>query len=487
MFDVKKAKEILDSFIERTGEPSVSLSVYDKGTVHHIASGYADIENKQLADEHTMYAIGSCTKAFTAALIGILVDEGKLSFDDKVQKHIPEFDMFDRAVARDMTVRDLLSHTSGLPRHDLAMIPHTDYITVEELLKSLPHLKPTQPLRYKWQYSNTMYVVAGHVAERVSGKSWCELVDERLLNPLGMKNTNFNSEKDMPLYDKSAKGYTYSTKTKECTLTPYCAINEMSAAGGINSTTADMIKWVAMQINKGKFGDVQILSEKSHRMCITPILQADRSIPGVVDKTKEYVDFQSYGLGWFTESFRGKSIVHHGGSIDGFLAMTAFVPSEDFGLSILTNCGGGALETATLYTMLDLYFGNEYVDWLDIAINKRADMKKVMAIGIEKAMSSAPKGTKCSFELANAIGKYKHAGYGEMEIVENENGLLCKFGRLKSALKHVSYNFFAFELPAFDMSFPLELRVNISGEVCAIEADLEPSIGEKICFTKVKN
>ncbi len=484
MLDVKKAQAALEEILRKSHAPSASVTLYDNGQVISLNAGLRDVAENIPADENSMYAIGSSTKAFVAAALCILCDDGKLDLDDPVKKYIPEFEMYDSYVTEHLTVRDILCHRCGLPRHEFTWYPRMESITAKELVHRLRFLKPSKPFRYVMQYQNHMFMLAGYLVERISGQKWEDFVCERIFVPLGMDPVNFNAARDMQAYPAAARGYEYDRVSGKTVRMPYKDIEVMGAAGSINSTTRQMIKWIAMHLNEGKVGERQIVSQKMLRECHRHQMVIDDFGTGKV--FEGYTTLQAYGLGWFIESYRGRKLVHHGGNIDGFSAMQAFLPGTGFGLSILTNQNASTANNAILYTLIDLYFGDEAVDWVEKLEDFYADMRKQAEDEQKARLEQAPKDAPATFALEAAAGTYEHPGYGELILTAGADGLRVEWGSMEVACKHVSYNHFQLEAPVFGTAFPASFETDTANRVVALHADLEPAIGERIVFTKKK-
>lgn len=292
--------------------------------------GYKDFEKKVAVTPDTQFAIGSATKAFTALSVLLAQDEGKLSLDDHPRKFLPYFKMYDPETDKNITIRDLLSHSSGLNRTDLAMI--TGKLTRAELIEVAAQAKPTAKLREKFQYQNLMFTAAGEIVSKIENRSWENIVPEKILKPLGMANTTMSITQIEKANDRSL-GYTYNFDTKETTLRPYRSIDEVAPAGSINSSARDMGTWLRFVLNGGVLDGKRIVSEKSFAEWLKP--QMKMTPDGK----------RSYGLGWFLEEWNGLKVVQHAGNIDGFNSQVAMIPEKKLGFVMLTNVTGSPLGT----------------------------------------------------------------------------------------------------------------------------------------------
>ncbi len=482
MLDVKKAQAALDSIRERSHTPSISVTLVIDGETISLFSGLRDVENGIPAGPDTMYAIGSSTKAFVAAALCILCDDGRLDLDDPVKKYIPELEMYDSYVTEHLTVRDILCHRCGLPRHEMTWYPRMETVTPAELVHRLRYLKPSAPFRYTMQYQNHMFMLAGYLVERITGQKWEDFVRARIFVPLGMDPVNFNAARDMAAYPEAARGYAYDREKGQIVRLPYKDIEVMGAAGSINSTTAQMAKWVAMHLNGGRVGDKQLVSQRMIKECHRHQMVIDNFGSGKV--FEGYTALPAYGLGWFIESYRGRKLVHHGGNIDGFSAMQGFLPGTGFGMSILTNLNGSTANIATLYTLIDLYFGDEPVDWVGKLEAFNAESMEEIEQSRSKRMEEAPQGTLPTFELEQAEGTYSHPGYGEITASVKDGKIQFEWGSLTVPCSPVCYNHFLLEFTCFNMFIPCTFETDAANRIIALSADMEPEIGERIIFKK---
>lgn len=311
------------------GIPGLSLVIVKDGKVIYAKGhGYKDLEKKIAVTPDTQFAIGSATKAFTALSVLMSQDDGKLSLDDSPKKALPYFKMYDPETEKAITIRDLLSHSSGLNRTDIAML--TGKLNREELIRVAGEAKPTAKLREKWQYQNLMFTAAGEAVAQVQEMPWDKFIEKRIFEPLGMTNSTLSMSEMAKTKDHSF-GYSYNFDTKTAKKLPFRDIDEVAPAGSINSSANDMAKWLQFILNEGNAGDERLVSETAFAEWTKP--QMKISPDGSF----------SYGLGWFLQDRNGKKVVQHGGNIDGFNSLVAMVPEENLGFVILTNVSASTL------------------------------------------------------------------------------------------------------------------------------------------------
>ncbi len=317
------------------GIPGMSLAIVKDDKVIYLKGlGVKDFERNIPVTPDTRFAIGSSTKAFTAMLAVMSADEGKLSLDDSPKKFLPYFTLRDEEAAAKITMRDLLSHRSGLNRTDLAMV--TGVLNREELIKVAGLAKPTAKLGEKFQYQNIMYAAAGEAVAKAQNSTWDELIAKRIFKPLGMNNSDTRIE-DMQKSRDYSFGYDYNATTKVTRRLPPRAIPAAAPAGAIDSSARDMAQWVRLMLGNGVFNGKRLVSEKGFE----ELTRKQINITGPVD----------YGLGWFLRQWNGHKVVEHGGNIDGYNAQVAFMPDQKLGFVLLTNVTASSIGATAMTTI----------------------------------------------------------------------------------------------------------------------------------------
>lgn len=431
-FSQSYSEQLIDSLVNKALQtfeiPGIALAIIkDNKIIHSKGYGVRSLNTNLPVDENTLFGIASNSKAFTTATLGILVDEGKLNWDDKVIDYIPEFRLYDPYVSNDFTIRDLLTHRSGLGlgAGDLMFFPDSTNFTVDDIIHNLRYLKQTSSFRSKFDYDNLLYMVAGEIVKRVSGQSWESFVEESIMRPLGMDNSAASFRR---LEDKSnvIDGHA-PVEGKVKVVRRHMDIEGENPAGGIYSSIADLSKWVMMHLNNGKYGteyQSQLLSEEVHNEMWSPqtILPLNRK----VDKYNSH--FRSYGLGWFLIDVNGYKEVAHGGSLEGMVTLVTMYPELNLGIIVLTNQQAGGAMVAITNTVKDIYFAMELTDWINIYKEKsekgiEASKKITDEIWAEINKNTA---AKTSVDLNKFIGVYKDDWFGEVEISEKNNKLFFK-------------------------------------------------------------
>jgi len=485
--DLKGLDEAIAAMMAEFHVPGVGVGIIRDGQVV-LAKGYGlrDVEANTPVTPRTLFAIGSNSKSFTTVLLAMLVDEKKIEWNKPVRTWLPDFELKDPYATREMTPQDLVSHVSGLPRHDGLWYGRS--FTRQELYKRLKYLEPNQSFRNLWQYQNLMFLTAGVLVERITGQTWEQQLQSRIFTPLGMSRANASAN-DLPKADDFSWAYDY--RDGKVQKIPYRNIDQVGPAGSINASVEDMLKYVRFRIDYGKVGDKQLVSARQDSM-----MQRPRAVvPGgwTFQGTTE-VGPDTYGLGLAVTSYRGHKLVMHGGGIDGFISQMAWLPQEKVGLVVLSNStnsagGGNPLPNALTFHIMDRMLGLSRLDWF-----ARAKAQTVRGDSIQKARRAADlkdrvAGTSPSHALDGYAGRYEHPGYGVLEIRRGAQGLEVVLDTHNAPLTHVHYD--AFEVvPGTPQGGMLQnvrftFGMDAKGAINTVSAPLEPSVAP-IQFTRMK-
>jgi CubicO group peptidase (beta-lactamase class C family) len=478
-----KAKKALEGFDEVVAKglallkvPGAAIAVVkDNEVILAKGYGFRDVENKLPMTADTIMAIGSSSKAFTAFTLGTLVDQGKVEWDKPVRNYIPWFRLYDAQAGERLTPRDLVTHRSGLPRHDLVWYNNRT-ATREQLVRSLAYLPSTADLREKWQYNNLMFLTAGYLVETLTGKSWEDSVRALVFEPLGMGRSNFSvldSQKDKDF------ALPYDERDGKVTKIPFRDITLIGPAGSINSTVNEMSRWAMVHINGGKYGDKQVIGANTLADLHKPYM----TIGGV--STRPDITAPDYALGWMVDNYRGHSRVHHGGNIDGFSAMVSFLPNDGLGFVILTNKNGTGLPELLIRTAADRIFGLEAVDWLGDAAKKLAEGEAIGKKAEEKKITRRRPGTAPAHKLDEYAGEFHHPGYGDLMVTLKGTQLGFTYNGITTPLGHWHFETFnggKAEDPTFE-DMKLTFRTDVNGNVVGVDIPFEPSLDD-IYFAK---
>jgi CubicO group peptidase (beta-lactamase class C family) len=478
-----KAKKALEGFDEVVAKglamlkvPGAAVAVVkDQEVILAKGYGFRDVEGKLPMTADTLLAIGSSSKAFTAFTLGTLVDQGKVDWDKPVRNYIPWFRLYDAQAGERLTPRDLVTHRSGLPRHDLVWYNNTT-ATREDLVRSLAYLPPTADLREKWQYNNLMFLTAGYLVETMTGKSWEEAVRTFVFEPLGMTRSNFSvldSQKDKDF------ALPYDERDGKIVKIPFRDITLVGPAGSINSTANEMARWVTVHINDGKLGDKPVIGAATLADLHKPYMTTG----GV--STRPDITAPDYALGWMVDNYRGHGRVHHGGNIDGFSAMVSLWPNDGLGFVVLTNKNGTGLTELLVRTAADRILGLESVDWIGDAAKRLAEGEEVGKKAEEKKATRRRPGTSPAHKLDEYAGDYRHPGYGDLKVVLKGTQLSFTYNAITTPLAHWHYDTFnggKAEDPTFE-DMKLTFRTDVNGNVVGVAVPFEPTVDD-IYFAK---
>jgi CubicO group peptidase (beta-lactamase class C family) len=417
--------------------PGVAIAIVkDDRIVFANGFGVRELGKPALVDEHTLFAIGSSSKAFTSASIAMLVDEGKLKWDDPATKYLPGFQLYDPYSTRELTVRDLLSHRSGLERGDLLW--YASAYDRNEVLRRIRYLKPTWSLRSHFGYQNIMFLAAGQILPSIAGKSWDDFVRERIFTPLGMTSSS-TSIKALANSDNVATPHTKLDEKVEPIA--WRNIDNIGPAGSINSNVVDMAQWLRLQLGDGVYQGKRLLSSGTVKEMHSP--QTVIPLEGAMEKLYPQAHFLTYGMGWFLSDYRGHKVVEHGGAIDGMRAEVAMLPEEKLGLVVLTNKNGSVLGQALMYKIFDAYLGGQGRDWGAEILKSYKGLEEQANAAAKKAEAERVKGTSPSLGLEKYAGSYESEMYGGAQIASEHGKLVAHFGPgFTGDLEHWNYDTF---------------------------------------------
>jgi len=446
------AQDYLDQVVERArGQfdvPGIAVAVVKDGAV--VASkgyGVRKLGETAPVTPNSLFRIASNTKAFTTAALAMLVDEGKIHWDDPVIQYLPGFQMYDPYVTREMTIRDLLTHRSGLGlgAGDLMFWPATDF-TREEIVRRIRFLKPASSFRGKYAYDNLLYLVAGAALASVSGRSWDDFVAQRIFAPLGMSHTNSSSRTLAAAAADVATPHGHADG--KLVPLPQTDHDNNAPAGSINSCVADMARWLTLQLNHGALGPLRLFSEAQSKemwtpQTILPIADPPAGAPAAL--TAIQPNFNAYGLGWMLRDYRGRKMVGHTGVLAGYVSRVAMIPDLNLGVVVLTNQEAEEAHTAIAFTVLDHYLGAPETDW----VAAEAALARIEQAQGEDAVKQAAAGrnaaSRPSLPLAAFAGRYRDAWYGDVLIQEAGGRLTISFTHTKALtgdLEHWQYDTF---------------------------------------------
>lgn len=432
----------LDTYIEQARKqwevPGLSVAIVKGGEVI-LSKGYGvrSLASTERVDENTIFSIGSTTKAMVAAAMGMLVDEGLVSWDDKVMKYLPDFQLYDPYASRELRVKDLFTHNAGLGNAD--MLWYYNDLPSDKILKRMRMLKPAYPFRGGYTYQNIMYLAAGKLIATVSGKPWAEFMQERIFSPLEMSNTY-----PTLLISQQEQNRSIPHHHIEDTITPIedCSADPIAPAGAIWSSVNDMAKWMQFLLDTGKVNNQSLLDFETYQELFKPQI--------VIPKAQFYPTttltnptWTTYGLGWFQHDYHGLALQFHTGSLPGTVAIIGLVPELDLGVYMLGNLDHAEVRHAILYQVIDAFRGEMDKDWSTDFKNLYDQLGARQRMQRKELMLARHNKTKMSKDISSYSGIYFDPFWGEVEVIEYKKTLeLRTSSQLSAILEHWHYDTF---------------------------------------------
>ncbi len=422
----KQVDELVENTLKSFNVPGIAVAIVKDGKIV-LSKGYGvkSILTNEKVDANTLFGIASNSKAFTTAALAMLVDEKKLNWDDKVIQYVPEFKMYNDYVTNEFTIRDLVTHRSGLGlgAGDLMIWPDGSDFKANDIIHNLQYLKPVSAFRTKYDYDNLLYIVAGEVIAKASGKSWCDFIEERILKPLEMKNSasSFVRLKDttniisphVPTDGKLKVISRYKNQT-------------FDAAAGIYSSVNDLSKWMIMQLQNGTYGSekqYQLFSKKEQNE-----MWSLQTIIPVNTRSPYNTHFSGYGLGWFLSDVKGYKQVTHTGGLEGIVTQTTLFPELNLGIVVLTNQQSGAAFTAITNTIKDSYLNIPYTNYVEFYSKREKGNIAEAAKSTDEIWSTVANNLKekKKIDLSKYTGLYLDSWFGQIELSEKKGKLFFK-------------------------------------------------------------
>jgi CubicO group peptidase (beta-lactamase class C family) len=468
--------ELLEKVRTEWGAPGFAVAVVERDKIVYSSGfGYKDQDQKTPVTPNTLFAIGSSSKAFTSAVLGVLREDKKIDFDDRPAKYIPELRFAESYMNEQIIIKDLMAHRTGLPRHDLSwyMFPSD---SDEELIKRIGFQEPFTGLRQQWYYNNWMFFLQGQIGKRITGKTWEENVQSMFFDKLGMSRSTF---KALELPNDIDFSYGYQTDNEGLnTKMDYYNIAAMSPAGAINSSVTEMSNWLITWINGGKFGEEQVIPAAYVTEAMSAQMVVSAGVPA-----KEHPDahFANYGYGWFLSSYRGHYRVEHGGNIDGFSASASFFPTDSLGIVVLANQNSSQVPGIVRNMIADRMLNLSPEDWSGEGLKRVAEAKAMQEKAKKEADSTKISTTKPSHVLAEYTGTYENPGYGKLELDLLNDTLRAKTGLYDGVLLHEHYDIFNFHLIyqgeiSMDNPIKVSFQTAINGDISGLETQVEPAL-----------
>lgn len=433
------------------GVPGMAITIVEDGKVT-MAKGFGvrKLGAPAKVDADTIFMTGSTGKAFTSAALATLVDAGKLKWDDRVSEKLPGFQMYDPWVTREMTVRDLLVHRSGLGlgSGDLLFVPTTNRSRAE-IVAAMRHLKPTTSFRSGYAYDNVLYIVAGALVEAVSGETWEDYIRTKLFLPAGMTNSTADERRKLATvnraYPHARLGQAVRGAGDQRAIPESDQLPQVSAPAGLLAISAnDMAKWLRLQLDRGALpGGKRLFSEASAKEMWTPqVIEPITPLPG--DLVSATPNFQLYALGWEVRDYAGAKIVWHSGGVFGYVTSVVLIPEKNVGFMVVINSEDSHVRLGLMYDLLDHYLGRPAQDWTArfSAFRQQRIDGALKAIAATRSTAS---GVRPSLPLGSYAGRYRDAMYGDVVVAPAGDVLTLDFTRtpgMKGRLEPFQYNSF---------------------------------------------
>jgi len=471
----------LEKVLEKLEEPGFAVAIVENDEILYSKGfGYRDYKNKIKVDQNTLFPIGSATKSFTSSLLGILRDKEKLDFEDSPIDHINELRFNNSEMNNMISIRDMMSHRTGLPRHDASWYFFSTF-SKDSLVSRIKHQKPFTSVRNQWYYNNFMFMLQGVIAERITKKSWGENIKEMIFDPLGM-NRSSTTIAELENSENAAIGYSEGFKKMD-----YYKIAAMGPAGSINSSVNEMSKWLITWINKGEYKGEKILSANYIEEAISSQSVITANLPNEVTPG---LHLANYGYGWFLSSFNGHYRVEHGGNIDGFSTSASFYPSDKIGIIVLSNQNGSNTPSIVRNIISDRMLDLKKTDWLKLHLDNVKEAELTQKELDKNESSNKVEGTSPSRSLDQFEGKYTNLGYGTFDISVRNDSLFMNIPKKAFWLSHHHYDtFLPLEIKKGKIDFEEEgllitFYADLLGEIKRLAVPLEPAIEESVFFDR---
>ncbi|MBV8516219.1 MAG: serine hydrolase [Acidobacteria bacterium] len=440
--------------------PGAAIAIVQNDRVIY-ANGYGvkDFTTNALVTSDTLFQIASTSKAFTTAALAMLVDEKKLSWDDPVREHLEYFRLADECASSQVTIRDLVTHRTGLSRHD-ELWDNTP-LTREDVVRRIGFVPLSKPFRTEYQYQNIMFIAAGEVVTHASGMRWDDFVKTRIFQPLQMTRT-VTSDADWAASDH-ANGFRYDFTTERVTPQQPIDTTTIGAGGAIKSSAHDMANWIRFQLAQGFFDNRQLVSAEGLGETKTP--QTVIRLDGLTRDTNPETQLLSYAMGWNVQDYRGELLVSHAGALNGFRTHVDLLPRRNIGFVILSNLGRGMALVALRNTLIDMLTAKMGRDWnaYYLMVDRKADEKEAKE-KLDRQARRQPNTTP-SHPLAAYAGDYESRAYGTVKISLAENGLVLRWNRLTIPLAHFHYDVFTAVSEPDDVDEQVAFSSDVDGTV----------------------
>jgi CubicO group peptidase (beta-lactamase class C family) len=459
--DTGAVDRIMNGAMAEWHVPGAALAIVQNDKVVYLKGyGVRETVTRAPVTADTLFNIASMTKAFTATAMAMLVDEGKLDWDDPVRQHLPYFRLSDPCADSMVTLRDLLSHRTGLAGYDALW--DNSLLGREEVIRRMASAKAVRPFRSGYRYDNIMFIAAGEAVAATAGVSWDSFVQKRILEPLGMADTRLTL--DGYTAGEHAIGYRWDGVTSA--MTPYGLVDDsnLGSAGEIKSSARDMAKWVRFHLGSGTIDGKRLVSAEA----LGETKQPNTVVrPGPPDQSGSPVThLDSYAMGWGVQDYRGELLVSHGGALNGFRGTVALLPERNTGFVILDNLGRGAAVTAMRNSLLDLLLATKDVrDWNNVLLASEHKSELKADAAKRALLATRVPNTRPTHELGAYAGTYQDAVYGAATVALDRDHLVLHWQRMMIPLEYFHYDTFRAVSPADDLDDQVTFRTASDGTI----------------------
>lgn len=441
--------------------PAIAVAVVQNDRVIYLkVAGVKEMGKTDPVTPDTLFEIGSTTKAFTTTAMAMLVDEKKMSWDDPVRKYLDYFRLEDPCADSIVTLRDTVSHRTGLSRHD-ELWDYNPPATREQIIRAMSTVKLSRPIRSAYQYNNIMFLTAGEALASAAKMPWEDFLRTRVFEPLGMTHTRVSAA-DFTTAEH-AIGHRYDSKAGRMVPIPFTDYNNIAPAGTIKSTARDMAQWLRFQLANGAIDGKRLVSADVLQETKTPqtVIRMDTSTREVLPET----NILTYGMGWNVGDYRGELLVSHGGALNSFRSQVALLPKRNAGVVTITNAGRGYSIIALRNAILDRLLGGATRDWNQYLMDseKRSDERD--ATRKQERIAKRRTGTSPSRELQAYAGTYENAGYGKATVTFDNGTLAVHWNQIKTPLTHVHFDTFNASSEQDDVDEDVQFVLGADGEV----------------------
>jgi CubicO group peptidase (beta-lactamase class C family) len=426
--------------------------VFEDRVVFLEGFGIKEQGGKDAVTPDTVFALGSCSKAFTTTLMAIMVDEGKIGWDDPVRKHLDYFHLHDPLADTGVSLRDLVTHRTGLGSHDLLW--YRSPLTLQDRVRRMALLEPAYPFRSGYQYQTTMFTAAGLAVQAAAGEKWTDLVQKRIFDPLNMKNATLTSAGALKTTDHATPHRHSGRGSIEAV--DWYEMKEADPAGSVSASARDLGQWLRLHLGGGTVDGKRLLSTKNLEETHTPqnVIRMDPMTQAVHSDT----NLMSYAMGWVVHDYRGQRLISHAGLIDGFRVQITMVPEKKLGIAVLTNLHDSRMPTSVCCSMVDAFLGLKRRNWDDYLLQVAKEQSAAQLARRKAKDEERRPDMKPSRELSAYAGAYQDDAYGKMEIKLKGGKLVLHWNAFSSPLEHFKVDTFTVDIGPSD-TFDLEFRV----------------------------